>query len=153
MTTTATASTNVPRPSEDQPTSGVIGQHGVVLSEVEHWFDDDVFVIRSTEFDCYAEDEDFQSAVNRFGETVLDLGTHLAELVSDGRATEHEHQAFDLLAPRLVALLDAEGEERRRHEERLVSINVGRLRRRRRGTGSSWAPRATHSSFSQPSLV
>jgi hypothetical protein len=137
--------------TESNPVTGTVTRNAVPISDVEHWRDGDVFFIRSTEFDCYAEDEDFDTAVGRFGETAEDLALYLASLVRSGEATANERAVFDLLGPRLMEAYRRELAEVQVSRNRFISIRIGGRRRGGRGVGAHWAPRTTPSNSSQPS--
>jgi hypothetical protein len=143
-TVSMTTENTPPEGTPDAPILGAIHRFGVIVSKVEHWRDEGVYFIRSCEFDLYAEDEDFQTAVVRFGESFEDLAHYLGELVEREDATEAETETFVLVAARYLDIEQREDADRRRHS--LLNL---RLRRRRRS--GHWALRTTPNSSSQPS--
>jgi hypothetical protein len=110
-----------------------------VLSDALGWREDDTYVLRSTEFDVMAEDEDFGTALDTFIARLADYSVLLYELVEAKDATEEEEQAFRTLSGRFLPLVQAvqgSGEKRR-------------PRSRRRGSGSGhWRHRGTPASGS-----
>jgi hypothetical protein len=115
---------------------GPRGDH--MLSHADAWREGNTYVVRSTEFDVLAEDEDFGRAVDTFVTWLIDRAGLLAELVGAGEATEDEERRFAVLSARLFPLLHAtEGQERRRH-----------IRRRRTTTTARWRHQGTQASSS-----
>ena len=109
-----------------------------MLSHADAWREDDVYVIRSSEFDVIAEHEDFQQAIDDFVVWLMDRAALLAELVSAGEATEDEQRAFAVLSARVFPLLRAADEqERRRH-----------MRKRRATSTATWRHQGTQASSS-----
>jgi hypothetical protein len=127
--------------SADAGTIFVSGPHrDYVLSDALGWREGDVFVLRSSEFDIMAEDEDFESAVTVLIARLADYTIMLYELVEAGDATDEEAEAFRVLSGRLAPLAQAaqQGTKRRRPQ-------------RRRGSGSGhWRHRGTPVSGSAP---
>lgn len=107
------------------------------LSEARAWLEDGVYVLRSTEFDVIAEDEDFDRTIDVFVTWLLDHAALLAELVDTGKATEDEAATFAVLSARLFPLLRASEAERRRH-----------IRRRRAPSSGHWRHHETPASSS-----
>jgi hypothetical protein len=95
------------------PEAGCVVVENVPLSQAEAWLEDGVYVIRSTEFDLLAEDEDFYEALGLFIDRAADYATALSELISSHEATEDEECLAGLLLRRLIAAFMA-AEERRR---------------------------------------
>lgn len=130
--------------SEESADAGCIfvsGPHrDYVLSEAVGWREDGTFVLRSTEFDVMAEDEDFEAALDVFISRLVDYSILLYELVETKDATEEEVQAFRTLSGRFLPLVRAaEGDRKKRR----------RPRSRRRGSGSGhWRHRGTPASGS-----
>jgi hypothetical protein len=120
----------------------VSGPHrDYVLSDAFGWREGNVFVLRSSEFDIMAEDEDFQRAVEVFIAHVIDYAVMLYELVESGDATEEEAEAFRVLSGRLTPLAEATAQP----------STQKRRPRRRRGSGSGhWRHRGTQASGSAP---
>jgi hypothetical protein len=119
----------------------VSGPHrDYVLSDAVGWREGRTFVLRSSEFDVMAEDEDFEAALDLFVGRLADYSIMLYELVEAGDATEEEEAAFRTLSGRFLPLVQAtkQSSERRR-----------RPRSRRRGSGSGhWRHRGTPASGS-----
>ena len=67
-------------PTEEHPEFGVISMHDVVISEVAHWRDGELYVFRSTEFDIIAADEDWDRAIVMFIDSADDYATMVADL-------------------------------------------------------------------------
>ncbi len=125
---------NAPLPtatSEANAEAGCVVVENVPLSQAEAWREDGVYVIRSTEFDLLAEDEDFYEALGLFIDRAADYATALSELISSHEATADEERLAGLLSRRLIAAFMA-AEERRRQE------------RRRRGLFQRRGPRTGH---------
>jgi hypothetical protein len=119
----------------------VSGPHrDYVLSDAFGWREGDVFVLRSSEFDIMAEDEDFESALAVFIARLADYTIMLYELVEAGDATEEETETFRVLSGRLAPLAQAAQQDTKR-----------RRPQRRRGSGSGhWRHRGTQASGSAP---
>jgi hypothetical protein len=131
--------------TQDAPDAGsvfVSGPHrDYLLSETIGWREGDVFVLRSSEFDIMAEDEDFESALTVLIARLIDFATMLYELVESGDATEDEAEAFRLLSGRLAPLAQATQQQ----------DTTRRRPQRRRGSGSGhWRHRGTQASGSVP---
>jgi hypothetical protein len=107
------------------------------LSEASAWREDDVYVLRSTEFDVIAEDEDFDRAIDIFVTWLLDHAALLAELVDTGKATEDEAATFAILSARLFPLLRASEAERRQHIRRRRAPSSGHWRHHGTQAGNS----------------
>lgn len=87
----------------------------VDLTEIEWWVDPDgTFVVRSREFDCFAQDRSRDRAVSLFVEEVFDYGEMLADLIKSGEAVEEEREAFTKLSARLSEVYLAQQKHRRR---------------------------------------
>jgi hypothetical protein len=114
----------------DEGSVFVSGPHrDYVLSDALGWREGDIFVLRSSEFDIMAEDEDFESALTVF----------IARLEA-GDATEDEAETFRVLSGRLAPLAQAAQQDTTR-----------RRPQRRRGSGSGhWRHRGTQASGSVP---
>jgi hypothetical protein len=119
----------------------VSGPHrDYVLSDALCWREGDVFVLRSSEFDVMAEDEDFESVLAVFIKRLADYTILLYELVEAGDATEDEAETFRVLSGRLAPLAQAAQQDTKR-----------RRPQRRRGSGSGhWRHRGTQASGSVP---
>jgi hypothetical protein len=136
-------------PSEAAPERGRISAFGICLSEAEHWVEDGIHVIRSTEFDLVAGDPDFRRAVEMFGEKAEDLWWFLSELDT---ITDNENETFLVLAPRFMQVFKEL--ERRESERRRQVISISFARFRSRGDHfRDWQPLSTPETFSQPSPV
>lgn len=104
-----------------------------LLSDASSWREGALFVLRSSEFDVMAEDEDFETALGVFIARLVDYSIMLHELVEAGDATEEEAEAFRVLSGRLLPLVAmAQSKERRR--PRLWRRGSGSGRWRHRGT-------------------
>lgn len=132
-------------PTEATPDLGRITAFGVVVSEAQHWVEDGIHVLRSTEFDLVAGDADFQRAVDLFGEKTQDLFWYLADLP---HITEVENDTFVLLAPRFMQI--QQELERREAQRRRQLVSFPRLKRRG-AHDRNWQPLSTPRKFSQPS--
>ncbi|HTA98685.1 MAG TPA: hypothetical protein VK730_13715 [Solirubrobacteraceae bacterium] len=111
-----------------------------VLSDAAAWLEDGVFVIRSTEFDVMAEDEDFKEALDLFANRIFDYADMLGTLVSDNRATPAERETLADLSSRVIPWMTAvERASNRLH------FRLPRLRNTRTG---HWQHRATQASGS-----
>jgi hypothetical protein len=111
---------NAPVPtatSESDADAGCVVVENVPISQAEAWLEDGVYVIRSTEFDLLAEDEDFDEALSLFIDRAADYATALSELISSHEATEDEERLAGILSRRLIAAFMA-AEERSRQEQR-----------------------------------
>ena len=128
-------------PSDDYPTmdapanglvSTVVNGQELPLSEAEYWVADGTFVVRSREFDCFAEGPDLNSALTAFGREVYAYADVLQHLTENGEATESERESFKILSQRLSRIYL---EERRQQFAR----PRGWLRRRARSASrGSW---------------
>jgi hypothetical protein len=118
----------------------VSGPHrDYVLSDAMGWREGDTYILRSSEFDVMAEDEDFEAVLDLFIARLADYSIMLYELVEAGDATEEETQAFRTLSGRFLPLVQAAKQDRQRR----------RPRSRRRGSGSGhWRHRGTPASGS-----
>lgn len=146
---------NIPlnAPSSDAPDHGTIRRHGEPISRVESWWENGLWIIRSTEFDCYAEAEDHLEAVERFGETAEDLIGMYEHLAIADELTLHEAETLLLLLQRFHRSYQSEHESLSRVERKL-RIGVHRRRSRaRREPEAEWAPQQTLHSSTKPSLV
>jgi hypothetical protein len=114
-------------PTIDSPASGyafsVINNRKHLLSEVVYWSDGDQVIVRSREFDCFAEGRDLDDALEAFREQVLAYAENLQEREDSGTATEHELEINRLLSKRLSRIFLEERRQGRR----------GLLRRHRPG--------------------
>lgn len=112
-------------PTIDSPATGnavsIINDREFVLSAVDYWFDGDQFVVRSREFDCFAQGQDLQSALRAFGAAVVNYAKTLQELEEQGEASPREIETRQLLSDRLARIFLEERDQPRR----------GLLRRRR----------------------
>ena len=136
--------TLVATPTEENPDRGrVAAVGGVVLSDAEHWVEDGVHVIRSTEFPVIAGADDFDGAVDQFGEKLEDLWLYLSEIET---LTDNENELFLALAPRFR---DIYRELERREAERQRRIIILNLRRRGAHL-RNWVSTPEHSSAALP---
>jgi len=124
---------NAPLPtatSEANAEAGCVVVEDVPISQAEAWLEDGVYVVRSTEFDLLAEDEDFYEALGLFSDRAADYATALSELISSHEATEDEERLAGLLSRRLIdrGTASASGTPSRSKWIRTTSI------RRRRST-------------------
>jgi hypothetical protein len=133
-------------PTEAMPERGRVTAFGQVVSEAEHWIEDGIHVLRSSEFDLIAGDPDFIITLNIFGEKTEDLFWYLSERDS---LTDNENETFLLLAPRFMGIFqELERREAARHK-RVLSINWPRRSTQTR----DWLPESTRKTSSQPSLA
>lgn len=133
---------------EDQPMAaprdvdeGTIGMAGVVLSRVIYWVEDGVHVLRSTEFDISASDEDHQAAVEKFVANAEDLAYFYRDL--DDPTVEELETALEIL----TRIHRAYTSQKKRDAIRRAQIR--RLRGRRPGQ----VHRSSHRSSSVRSLA
>ena len=116
-----------PHPSPYQGVTEANAEHGFVcvrggaLFPAERWFEDGLHVIRSSEFDLLAEDEDPDRAVDVFVESAWELGATLGDLQKRGEATPHEIETLALLSQRFFEAAQAADREQRR---RRIQINL-----------------------------
>lgn len=75
-----------------------------ILSDAVAWREGETYIIRSSEFDVMAEDEDFGEAVDVFVCRLLDYTSMLHDLVQNNQATPDEATAFTELAGRFFPL-------------------------------------------------
>ncbi|HWD86136.1 MAG TPA: hypothetical protein VG321_10320 [Solirubrobacteraceae bacterium] len=119
---------------------------GVVVAKAERWFEDGVHVIRSTEFDLIAEDEDAEKVIEVFVDNAVDLAIALNELQADGKITEDESRVLNLLSQRFFEA--ARASERARHRHRI------QIQLRNRGNRSGhWRRQAQRANSTTPSLA
>lgn len=87
-----------------------------ILSDAVAWREGATYVIRSTEFDVLAEDENFGKALDVFICRLLDYTSLLHEQVEANQATPAESSTFTTLAERFFPLVQAmqQGQERSR---------------------------------------
>ena len=71
------------------------------LSRAEYWSDGEGFVVRSSEFDCFADGSDLDEALVAFGQAVFDYADCLQQRHDRGTATETERATLKLLSDRL----------------------------------------------------
>ncbi len=110
------------------------------LANALGWREGDVYVLKSTEFDVLAEDEDFDAALDVFVARLVEYGSMLHELVDAETATEDEAREFATLSARLFPMLQTMREKERAKR---------RPRGRQRGSGSGhWRHRGTPASGS-----
>ena len=153
MTTQTADSERIEAPlTEGAPDPGCAVSFGILVSEGEHWVEEGVHVIRSTEFDVIAGDPDFDRALDQFVDKHEDLWGYLSGLEE---LTDNENETFLKLAPRFLAIhreLERREEERRK---RRISVSFGAFRRRHRGnTLHGWQQgSSTPARSSQPSAV
>lgn len=121
-------------------TEGVVflSDTGVKLTDVVHWEEEGAQYFRSAEFPfLIAAGDTLQEAANALVEGALDY-LHEMHEIGLGEVTEAEQEATFALYGRLKEAYEAMEAERKR---RLISINLGRLRRRTRGiTTGIWRP-------------
>jgi hypothetical protein len=123
-------------PTMDAPANGlvssVVNGRELPLSEAEYWVAEDTVVVRSREFDCFAEGPDLDSALTAFGREVYAYAEVLEHLSENGEATESERESFKVLSQRLSRIY--------LEERRQQSANPrGWLRRRARSASrGSW---------------
>jgi hypothetical protein len=125
----------------------VSGPHrDYVLSDALCWREGDMFVLRSSEFDIMAEDEDFETALTVFIARLADYTVMLYELVEAGDTTEEEAETFRVLSGRLAPLVQAT------QQDEATEQDTKRPRPQRlRGSGSGhWRHRGTQASGSVP---
>jgi hypothetical protein len=132
--------------TEDTADAGSVvisGPHrDYILSDAVAWREGDVFVLRSSDFDIMAEDEEFETALAIFIGRLVDHAIMLYELVEEGDATDEEAETFRVLSGRLAPLAQTEQQQDTKGRRRLP---------RRRGSGSGhWRHRGTQASGSVP---
>jgi len=92
-------------PTMDAPANGlvstVVNGQELPLSEAEYWVADETFVVRSREFDCFAEGPSLDAALTAFGIEVYAYADVLQQLSENGEATESERESFKILSQRL----------------------------------------------------
>lgn len=71
------------------------------LSQAEYWSDGEGFVVRSSEFDCFADGRDLDEALVAFGQAVFNYADCLQQRHDLGTATETERATLKLLSDRL----------------------------------------------------
>jgi hypothetical protein len=127
--------------SEKVAEEGCVLASGFFLSEAVSWREGDVYVLRGTEFDVLAEDEDFATAVDTFVDRLFDYAGMLSELVAEDAATDDEREAFATLSARFFPLFQAmeSAERKRRPPSRKRGSGTGHWRHR--GTPASGSPR------------
>lgn len=108
-----------------------------IVSFAEHWVEDGAHVIRSLDFDVIAGDPDFQRAIDQFVEKAEDLWSYLSglEVIS-----ENENEMFLTMAPRFLKIYKELERREARRRERLISINLGRVRQRGQHSLRNWRP-------------
>lgn len=97
-----------------------IGDYRQLLSHAEAWQEDGLYIVRSTEFDLMADDEDFDQALDKFATWLLDYGTHLATLAGEREATDDELETFATISARILPLfqkMEQQDEARQRKED------------------------------------
>jgi hypothetical protein len=87
--------------TEAAPERGNVAVFGLPVSNAEHWLEDGVHVLRSTEFDVIAGDPDFQRALEIFCEKAEDLWSYLSTLET---ISDNENEVFLQLAPRFMRM-------------------------------------------------
>jgi len=126
--------------SEDNADHGCVfagvSQGAHLLARADAWREDGTYVIRSTQFDVIAEDDDFGRALDTFVTWLLDRAAQLAELVGNGEATDDEERTFAALSARVFPLL------------REIEMRERRLHIRRRRATSTWRHHGTQASSS-----
>ena len=136
---------NAPIPtatSETNAEAGCVVAENVPISQAEAWLEDGVYIVRSTEFDLLAEDEDFSEALSLFINRAADYAVILSELISSHEATEDEERLAGILSRRLIAAFMA-AEERSRRKQRRRGLfqrrgpRTGHWRHRETQAGSS----------------
>lgn len=140
----ATAQEPIALPAEDAPETGDIAIGDVVISTVDHWVADGLHVFRSREFDVIAEHEDEFEAVRVFVESAADFAYHLADLISERQATEHEIETATVLVPRFMRLWEDSDRALREAQRRILNLP------RHGSPRAQWHRRSTQSSSSQP---
>lgn len=128
--------------TEESPEYGFVTALDIVISAAEHWIEDGVHVLRSTEFDVTAGDPDFRTAIEVFGQKTEDLWAYLGEL--DG-LTENENETFLVLAPRFREVLQELERREQVRRRKIVSVTL----RRRRDHLRDWQP-STRRTSSKP---
>ena len=132
------------KPVEEQPTldapanglvSTIVNGKSLPLSEAEYWVNGQIYVVRSREFDCFAEGSDLDRALTAFGKAVYTFTDALQRRDESGEATETEKEILRRLSRRLSRIYL---EERRRQLEEPRRL-FGRRRSRQEST-RSWAP-------------
>jgi len=107
-----------------------------VLSDAVAWREGATYVVRSTEFDVLAEDEDFKEALDVFICRLIDYTSLLHEQVETKQATPDESSTFTELAERFFPLVQAMQQDRAKPRLRWPP--------RRRGSRSGhWRHRGT----------
>jgi hypothetical protein len=124
----------------DQPTinapanglvSTVVNGQELPLSEADYWVQGDSYVVRSREFDCFAEGPDLDAALTAFGMEVYDYADAVQRRSEVGEATEAERESLKVLSHRLSRVYLAE----RRQQLSQSRGFLGRRRKRQQQSG------------------
>lgn len=117
-------------PTIDAPASGfvstVVDGQEIPLAEADYWIQEDSFVVRSREFDCFAEGADLDAALTAFGREVYGYAEVLQRRYEAGEATDSERQTLTVLSRRLSRVYLA---ERRQLSQPRRLFGVRRIRR------------------------
>lgn len=135
--------------TEAKPEYGCVEVFDKLVSFAEHWEENGIHVIRSLDFDVTAGDADFHRAIDQFVEKAEDLWSYLSGLES---ISDNENEMFLKLAPRFLEIYKELERREARRRERVISINLGRLRQRGEQSLRNWRP-SIPASVSQPSHV
>ncbi len=135
--------------TEAAPEYGRISVFDITVSFAEHWVEDGIHVLRSMDFDVIAGAADFQSAIDQFVEKAEDLWSYLSNLET---ISDNENEMFLKMAPRFLDIYKELERREKSRRERVISINIGRLRQRGQHSLRNWRP-SQPASASQPSLV
>jgi hypothetical protein len=123
-------------PTMDAPANGlvstVVNAEEMPLSEAEYWVAEGTFVVRSREFDCFAEGPDLDSALTAFGRAVYDYADVLQRRCETGDATQSERESLEALSRRLSRIYLAE------RRQLAQSRGFWRRRRARSASRGSW---------------
>lgn len=123
-------------PSEETPEFGVISIADVVISQVAHWMDGDLFVFRSTEFDVIAADEKRDLAIKIFIDNAQDYADMVGDLAPED-LTQDEAETALLILRRMTAGYERNASELRARLARRVRV-VSRLRGRGHDAPRQW---------------
>jgi hypothetical protein len=135
--------------TEASPEYGRISVFDITVSFAEHWVEDGIHVLRSTDFDLIAGDADFQKAVDQFVEKAEDLWSYLSNLET---ISDNENEMFLEMAPRFLKIYKELERRESTRRESVISINFGRLRQRGDHSLRNWRP-SIPASASRPSPV
>jgi hypothetical protein len=128
-------------PTMEAPAHGmvatVVNGRKLPLSEAEYWLHEGTYVVRSKEFDCFAEGATLDEALMAFGRAVYAYAYALEQRDDHGEATESERENLRQLSRRLSRIYL---EERRQSSSQLRGLSRWR---RARESRRAWEPTPT----------